>query len=673
MLFGVSYSSFTMSRYYNIVPFSHVPISRDQFFTYAYDLEQDLVFGDVVQIPLGKKEIYGVVLSVAKNPDKSFAHKVKKIISVLPSEYRLTEDQLFLAKKIHTYYISSLGEICKMFVPPYMKRPPKRKNEKATSENALRFTAEQLSVFNKIKELHSSKHFEHALLHGPTGSGKTELYLQFADLLIKEDKQVLVLIPEISLVPQTISRFENRFGSEAVSVLHSKISNGEKYREWQRIRNGNSKIIIGPRSALFAPFNNLGGIIIDESHDGSFKQYDKMPRYDARVVAEMLCKKRNILLLEGTATPLVSTYSLAKSGKIHLLELTNRIHQENMPLTFVINMKDEFKKKNYSVFSEKLHEEILHTLSAGKQVLLYVNRRGAASYVTCRSCGYVEECDDCDLPFTYHIYGDFHGLICHHCGKKAPVPVKCPECKSSAIKYLGGGTQKVFSYAQEEFDEYRVERMDKDTTQNKHDHKNIYTEFAAGDIDILIGTQMITKGWDISNVGLVGIISADIGLNFPDFRSSEHVFQQLVQVAGRTGRGDDRGKVIVQTYYPENQVINSVKNHNFSSFFDYEINNRKELLYPPFSSLFKIEIQDMSEEKAFINAEKAVKVLKKELSKNTFSVQGPAPSFFHKVNGKYKFHIIIKSPLADSVTVEKVLHDNAKPDWRIDRDPVSVL
>lgn len=659
-----------MKKLYRIAPLSHIPVTKDQFFTYSS--EKELGKGDVVSIPLGRQIALGVAYEEQHSIDFP-ASRVKSIKEILPKEYALTTLQLEIADFIHRYYVSSLGETLKLFIPPTIKRPPRKEYATKKLEDDFTLNPQQQKALDTLFDEVSQKNRSHFLLHGPTGSGKTEVYLQFAKKIIAKNQQVLFLIPEISLVPQTINRLRNRFGDSRISVLHSRISKGEKFREWQRIRKGESSIIIGARSSLFAPFADLGAIIMDESHDSSFKQFDKMPRYDSRTVCEFISKRHKILFLEGTATPLASTYYRASNNEIKLLQLTDRIHQELMPSVSIVDMREEFKKKNYSVFSERLRDEIKATLESGKQALLFVNRRGAASYVTCRSCGYVAECPECELPFTYHLYGEFRGLICHHCGKKSPEPTSCPDCNSTAIKFLGGGTQKVFSYAVEEFDEYRVERMDKDTTKNKHDHKNIFTDFSQGKIDILIGTQMITKGWDIANIGLVGIISADIGLHFPDFRSGEHVFQQLMQVAGRTGRGKDQGKVILQTYDPTHPIMKSLALHDYDDFYKNEISSREELLYPPFSSLFKIECIHKNDTAAFNMSEKAADLIEKELRDFDIQLLGPAPSFFHKRNNSFHHHVIVRCKNTEANKIAQILKKISHPDWRIDRDPISML
>ncbi|MBU1167176.1 primosomal protein N' [Patescibacteria group bacterium] len=655
--------------YYSIAPLTKIPLNRGSFFTYS--ATEKLAPGELVVIQLGKRKTYGIVYQTM---DKGFGNRTKAISNRVFEQPVLSQDQIKTAEFISDYYLSPFGLTLKLMIPKILKhqRQINESRQTISQDKKPQLTKDQqlsVSTFRKAVEKNPATQF---FLLGPTASGKTEVYMRIIDDALKQNKQALLLVPEISLVPQNIERFSKRFFEKKLAVLHSRQSNSEKFHHWQRIKNGQARIVIGPRSSIFAPFKELGLIIIDEAHDQSLKQFDQAPRYDSLIVAEFMSKKMKFPLLLGSATPSIEDYYQVKKKHFQLLELKSRIHQDKMPEIEIIDMKEEFKKKNFSVFSERLQEELAKTLSAKKQALLFINRRGTATFITCRDCGFVSNCPDCTVPLTYHLYSGSKYLTCHHCGQQFGAPKICPECKSKAIKYFGSGTEKVELELQKLFPQARFARMDKDTTTKKDSHDKFYQALKNHKIDVLIGTQMITKGWDLPKVDLVGIVSADVGLNLPDFRASERTFQLLTQVSGRTGRKDNRGKAILQTYYAENSIMKSVQHHNFLEYYQNEIKERKELDYPPFSKIIKLVIQDKNEAKASKEATKTSDLLSKKIKEFGFDLLGPAPAFIPKTHGSYKYQIILKF-VKNEGPIKAFLKEKLQPDWKIDIDPVSLL
>lgn len=675
-----------MIYYYNVIPLTNIPLSRGSFFTYS--AKSELKKGQLVEISLGQRKYHGVVfekllsqsVNIVPPPAKGEVRRgsqlrVKSISRIISKDPILFENQFKLAEFISKYYLSSLGLVLRLMIPKVVKARSKKVFTKTTKDKKPKLTDDQLKAFEKIKKTLGKQERKSFLLFGPTASGKTEVYLRSIQEAIKNNGQAVILVPEISLVPQNIGRFISRFSNAELSIIHSRLSDGERFEAFEKIRTGKARIVLGPRSALFAPFQKLKLIVIDEFHDMSFKQYDQNPRYDAITVAKKMSEIWRAPLILGSATPSVEIFHEAKSQEMELLILSDRIHQVKMPEVKIVDMKIEFKKRNYSVFSDLLQEELQMILDNKKQALLFINRRGTATFITCRECGFVSSCPRCDVPFTYHLYSNYNGLMCHHCGKKAEAPRFCPECKSKAIKYFGSGTEKVEQELKKIFPEARVLRMDKDTTIRKGSHEKIYQDFKKHNVDILIGTQMITKGWDIARVDLVGIVSADVGLHLPDFRASERIFQLLTQVAGRTGRKDNRGKVILQTYYPENPVINGVTDHNYLEFYNSDIKERKELFYPPYSKLIKLTFQNKDKKKALETGIDSLKSLKQAFKKEDIKAEllGPAPAFIPKAHGTYRIQIIMKFKKVFENKIKECLVNTLEPEWKIDVDPMSLL
>ncbi|SDK42818.1 primosomal protein N' [Natronincola ferrireducens] len=482
------------------------------------------------------------------------------------------------------------------------------------------------------------------LLHGITGSGKTEIYLQLMEQVLKKDKQGIILVPEIALTPQTVERFYGRFG-EGIAVLHSNLSDGERFDEWRKITEGKVNIAIGARSAIFAPFKNLGMVIIDEEHENTYKS-EINPKYHAIEVANYRSKEEGAIVVLGSATPSIESYYKGEQKEVSLFTLTKRATASDLPEVEIIDMRKELDNGNKSILSHTLFSAIQQNLEVNKQTILFLNRRGFATFVSCRQCGYVVKCKHCDIAMTHH--KNMKNLQCHYCGDKIQEPETCPSCSSSNINYFGAGTQRIESLINTYFPKAIIERMDMDSTIVKGSHQRILEKFKKGKIDILVGTQMISKGLDFPNVTLVGVISADASLNLPDFRASEKTFQLVTQVAGRAGRGLDKGRVILQTYNPEHYSIYTAANHDFESFYKEELLLRKEFIYPPFVQLINICFTGKNEKEVYIVSEKITNNIKYILQAKGYSqyneiVFGPNPAIISKINEKFRYQILLKN------------------------------
>jgi len=522
------------------------------------------------------------------------------------------------------------------------------------------------------------------LLHGVTGSGKTEVYLQAMAEAIRHGRQAIMMVPEISLTPQAVERVAGRFPGR-VAVLHSKLSPWERVDEWQRIRHGEVDVVVGPRSALFAPLPNPGLFVVDEEHDASYKQ-DAAPRYNARDAAAVLGRLTGATVVFGSATPDVGTYHAARSGRIRLLELPDRpvwggesTTSRPMPSVEVVDLRQELKSGNRGIFSAPLLEGIERTLHDAHQALLFLNRRGSATMVLCRDCGFVVRCPNCDIPFTYHVSGAAGGLrstsqlICHRCDKRTASPRACPVCRSPRIRYLGIGTQRVEEEVGRIFPKARVLRWDRDVTGGKEAHEQILRRFSRHEADILVGTQMIAKGLDFPLVTLVGVVSADTGLHLPDFRAPERSFQLLTQVAGRAGRASLPSRVIIQTYTPDHYAIQAAREHDYHRFYREEMTFRKAAGYPPFSRLARFVYSAEGESRCRHSAENLRAILEHAIAEeNLQEVQiiGPAPCFAARVKNRYYWQVIVR---AGGVRDLHRLLDYVPAGWAVDVDPMDLL
>ena len=512
----------------------------------------------------------------------------------------------------------------------------------------LEFTEEQQNSYNEISDKMDKNKYEEYLIYGVTGSGKTEIYLQLIEKALNNNKTSIMLVPEISLTPQTVDRFIARFGEENIAVLHSKLSIGERFDQWNKIKSGQAKIVIGARSAIFAPVQNLGIIIIDEEHDSSYKS-ESTPRYNAKDVARYLCYESNIPLVLGSATPDTgSLYRTMKKQSV-LLRLNKRANNAKLPEIEVVDLREELSKKNKSMLSEKLQESIKENLENKKQTILFLNRRGFSTFVMCRDCGYTAKCKNCDITLTYH--KSTNKLKCHYCGYETKVITKCPECGSENIRYFGTGTQKLESEINTLFPEAKTIRMDVDTVTKKNSHEKILTDFKENKADILIGTQMVVKGHHFPNVTLVGVIAADGSLNMNDYRANEITFQILTQVAGRAGRGEDAGKVIIQTYNPDNFTIECVKQQNEEMFYNTEMRLRKQLKYPPFCDIIVIGVSSKDEQITMKVAQSLHKYLKDRVENENIGIMlyKALPAPIDKIKNKYRWRILIKCKFGEDI------------------------
>lgn len=503
-----------------------------------------------------------------------------------------------------------------------------------TLDKKVALNEDQKKALNQIKASFNS--YDEFLIKGICGSGKTEIYLNLISEVINAGKQAIMLVPEISLTPQMASRFKARFGN-LVAIMHSRLSDGERYDEWRRIKNNDAKIVVGPRSALFVPMNNIGIIILDEEHSESYVQ-DTNPRYDAHYVAKLRAKYHNCPLVFGSATPLVNTYYLASSGRIKLIELNKRANNKPMPISFIVDMRNELKAGCRSVISRPLKEALIKTFNKNEQAVLLINRRGYSTFVMCRSCGEEIKCPHCDISLTYHKSSE--KLVCHYCGYQTSVPTVCPKCESRYIRFLGDGTQKLEEEINALLPEARVIRMDSDSTTKKNSHDEIITSFMNHEADILLGTQVVAKGLDFPLVSLVGIVNADLGLKMPFYDSFEKTYDLLEQASGRAGRKDTDGQVIIQTYNPDHIAIRASSSHNYNMFYDEEIVYRRRANNPPFTNMIEILVSSLDKNKAYTEINN-IKNMLTNYNENII-ILGPIPNYIFKIQDRFIFQMIIR-------------------------------
>lgn len=675
-------------------------INVDKTFDYIVPFEyiENIKIGMRVKVPFASRELEGFVLDLVNSTDDNY--ELKEIISIVDTEPILNNELLHLGQFMSKKYFSTLISCYQTMLPKALKAQNKttinkkmikyvelcsnsfpklkpnqekiveylRINGKVKKEEVnkisvsgvntlikngiiieslieeyrlvtkdinkeketFKLTAEQQEAKNKILSQTQSSVF---LLHGVTGSGKTVVYMEIVEEMLNRGKDSIFLVPEISLTPQMVYHFKSRFGDE-VAVLHSRLSEGEKYDEYRKIVEGKVHIVVGARSAVFAPFKNLGAIIIDEEHTTSYKQ-DNNPKYSAIEIAIERAKNNNAIVILGSATPSLETYARSIKGLYTLVELKHRVNTNNLPLVEIVDMSKE--KHRGSIFSSRLITEVNKRLEEHEQIILLLNRRGYSSFITCSNCGYTAKCPHCDITLTYHKTSNT--LRCHYCGYADKMNDICPSCGEKAIKTLGTGTEKVEEEIKKVFNA-RVVRMDLDTTSKKGSHEKIITAFKNHEYDILLGTQMIAKGLDFSNVTLVGVINADTSLMIPNYRSNEYTFQLLMQTAGRSGRGEKNGSVIIQTFNPEHYAITLASKHDYIDFFKQEMEVRRKLSYPPYYYLIYIKVIGKDYNKISIESNKIASILTREL-KNS-KILGPTTCSVFKLNGLFRFGIIIK-------------------------------
>lgn len=598
-------------------------------------------------------------LSNIKNPDG-----YKKIVEFFKTNSgKYTKSELINEHSISQYKLNKLIENEVLSIE---EESVFRYNDRVyNKDSAKRLTIEQENI---IREYINSddKMF---LLKGVTGSGKTEVYMKLVERVLLEGKSAIILVPEIALTPQMIERFKGRFGVN-VALFHSKLSDGERFDEWFRVKEGKAKVIVGARSAIFLPAKNLGLIIIDEEHENTYKS-EQNPKYQTKEVAEYLSELKGCKVILGSATPSIETYYRALTGEMKLLELNSRVDNKAMPPMKVIDMRNELKGGNKSLFSRELFIAIQERLKRKEQIILFLNRRGFSTFVSCRSCGYVFKCDECDISMTYHKNGL---LICHYCGKTKREPRECPKCHSKYVKFFGAGTQRVEEEVKKYFNNVRILRMDVDTTRDKHSYERIYNTFKNGEADILIGTQMVSKGLDFKNVTLVGILAADMSINIPDYRAAERTFQIITQVAGRAGRGDKQGEVLIQTYTPQHYSLQYAVNYDYEGFYEKEFTVRAMMKYPPFGKLLLINGTSKKEEllKNFMHK---ITMMIKPLVESCLDIEilGPIPCMISKLKENYRWQIVIKGEFDSyfSKNIKEILYDenkNVYNDIRISMD-----
>lgn len=620
---------------------------------YTYGVKDDAKIGSKVYVPFARsrnlREAY--VVETDEHSGDGLGKRLRYIEKV-DDDVSLSEEMIRTALWMKKRYICRLIDAVNCFTPVGEKaRRGQRKNpfaeEKGEPSSVKELTLQQAQILQRIGEAAKAKKHMRFLLHGVTGSGKTEIYIRAAQQVLEQGRNVIVLVPEIALTGQIIDRFIGRFGSGKVAVLHSKLSLGERYDQWKKVRDGcdgDGQIVIGARSAVFAPLENIGLIVIDEEHETTYKS-DHTPKYDTIEVAlkRVQDKDNNGILLLGSATPSVVSYQRAQEGIYELLELTERYNKVVLPEISIVDMREELKRGNRSIISSELCSKMKDTLEAGRQVILFLNRRGYSTFVSCRECGYVARCPGCGLSLTYHKAGG--QAVCHYCGYHEPAPNKCPECGSKYIRYFGSGTEKLEEAVSDLFPEYAAERLDLDTVKRKGELTRKLKAFRSGKTQILIGTQIIAKGLDFRNVGLSGIVSADVSLNIPDFRSPERTFQLITQAAGRAGRGDSQGHVVIQTYSPEHYAVTFASQHDYKGFFETEKQLRAYMGYPPYSDLFQIVFTAKREDAAKDGAESWYKRIRGRMAREDQEmVFPPQQAYLGKIKDIYRYSMLIKCP-----------------------------
>ena len=693
-----------------------VEIDKPFTYKVPYEFIEEIDIGFRVKVPFGQrnKPVEGFVYSILKDDSVNFNYKVKEIVSLCDDDAILTEDDIKMIQFLRKKYLCKFIDAVRLMIPVGIMKGSKNKKKKVVSINKeidvdelkkekyinlYNFIVNNNGMYTKTEVTNNEQFSSYTLnkliekdilkieeqvvfrynirkyendnnkllneeqefclntilngiklkylIKGVTGSGKTEVYMRLVQSVLNQGKSAIVLVPEISLTPQMIERFKGRFG-EDVALFHSRLSDGERFDEWYRVRSGKAKLVIGARSALFLPLQNLGLIIIDEEHENTYKS-EHNPKYHTREVSEFLCELKNCKLILGSATPSIESYYKALKGEYKLIEMKNRVNGNKMPEMKIIDMREELRNKNLSLFSKRLFEEIEITLKNKKQVILFLNRRGYSTFISCRSCGHVFKCPECDVSMTYHKNGY---LICHYCGRAEKVSKVCPKCGSKYVKFFGAGTERVELEVKKYFPSAKVLRMDVDTTRHKNSHESIYNSFKNGEADILIGTQMVSKGLDFKNVTLVGVLAADMSLNLPDYRASERTYQIITQVAGRAGRGEDEGSVIVQSYTPNHYSLKYAKEEDYESLFKEEIEIRRLMGNPPFGKILLINGSSRFEEKL----KKFMYTLEGNLKKlivEDLTMLGPVPCIITKLKENYRWQIIIKGNFDDDFS-EKV-------------------
>jgi primosomal protein N' (replication factor Y) (superfamily II helicase) len=640
-------------------------IPQEEPYQYAVpkEVQSQVALGKRVLVPLRNQTRYGYIVGISKSLEVPSAKPIQTILdetSLVPKQF------MELAKWMSEYYYCSWGQCLEAAMPaPFkkgittMKTRPRKKTEDDVLVHAtprhLKLNTYQSAALSALSKALDTHKFGSFLLHGVTGSGKTEVYLCLIEKLLAEGGGAIVLVPEISLTPQTTDRFESRFPGQ-VSVIHSRLSVGKRLEEWHRIREGQIRIVVGARSAIFSPIKNLRLVVMDEEHDDSYKQAET-PRYDAWLVSQKRCELENAVFLSGSATPrLESSFASDHHRKPQCLSLPKRIGDRPLPVVQLIDMRREHHGRQIRIFSTALEQAVKDALKLKEQVILFLNRRGFSPFVTCITCGSVSRCPRCRVAFVFHF--DRQMLMCHTCNLTQKPPRMCPDCNKGYLRYLGMGTEKVEAEIYRLFPGAHVARMDADTTSRVGSHKKILKAFRKKEVDILLGTQMIAKGHDFPGVSVIGVISADTALHLPDFRSAERTFDLLTQVAGRAGREHVRGKVFIQTYVPHHYAIVSAKEHDYHGFFEKEIKFREELKLPPFRHLIQVILAGKNEKLVVKRALELKKLTEKQAVLKDIGILGPAPCIVSKRRGMFLWNLYYKGK--DALAMNAFLKNHLK-------------
>ena len=635
--------------------------STDTPFTYRIPEGQRVSVGSRVHIPFARSRNLrtGYVLSLQDEVEEGLAARIRPIDHP-DEEISLTEEIMRTAAWMRERYVCRYIDAIRCFVPaghrPVRKIQPDPAEDGADEPvGADQLTEEQESVLSQIGKAVSGGGHARFLLRGVTGSGKTEVYIRTARQVIRQGRTVIVLVPEISLTPQIIRRFTAVFGQERIAVTHSRLTQGQRYEQWKRIRDGKIDIVIGARSAVFAPLENIGLIVIDEEHEATYKS-DATPKYDAVEVAikRAADPDHQAVLILGSATPSVASYRRGQEGIYRILTMEKRYNETPLPRVEIADMREDLRRGNRSVLSGRLDQEMRRCLEEGKQVMLFLNRRGYSTFVSCRECGHVVSCPTCGLSLTYHSSG--RKLSCHYCGHEEELPRQCPECGSSYIRYFGSGTEKVEETIRQCFPEAETDRIDLDSIRKKGELKKRLAAFEKGKTRILIGTQIIAKGLDFRNVGLVGIISADVSLSIPDYRSPERAFQLITQAAGRAGRGSEVGSVVIQTYQPDHYAVAFAAKQDYEGFYREEVRFREAMRYPPFSDmiqvLFTADDPQIARQGATRWYDSLRQALPPEDRRNVFS---PQEAYMSRIRDTYRYSLVIRCDRGKRRTVTGIL------------------
>lgn len=662
-----------------------VPLPVDGTFSYIVpeELKMTIKPGMRVRVPFRNRDIIGYVTESKESPANP---KLKSLIEILDTEPAVSQRILDLTRWIADMYGASWGEAIENALPKWVKYG--KKAEKALKKEIPRgaeahevpgadreLTPAQKNAFDEIISSFDRNAAKPILIHGVTGSGKSEIYIRIIRETLKRGKSAICMVPEIALTEQLRHFFIQHFGPE-LEILHSKLTDSERFLAWKRIERKDSRVILGPRSAVFAPLPDLGLIVMDEEHEGSYKQ-ETAPRYHAREVAVWRAQNEGAVFVMGTATPSLETMHACESGRYMKIDLPTRVDERAMPEVSIIDLKNVPPiNKKLPLMSPKLTQEIQLNLQKKHGTMLLLNRRGFSTHIHCTKCGYIEVCHSCQISLTFH--QEDNQLLCHYCNYHKEVDSACSECKTPMMRFAGFGTEKVESEVAARFPQARIARMDADSVKKRGSHEDILGRFRRQEIDILIGTQMIAKGFDFPHVTLVGVILADVGLSLPDFRSSERTFQLMTQVAGRAGRGQLPGRVVIQTFSPNHPSIQCSKTHDYAKFYELESVERSQYRYPPFSRLVNIIIRSKTENKAYTFGLAVREALKSQIQGTPIEIIGPAPLPFYKLRGHFRWHIMLKIPaeLETPVNYRKVLYALKKPSdvaFQLDVDPLNIL